>query len=91
MTRLTATISGHVQGVGFRFTTQRIARSFAVTGYVKNLANGKVLIIAEGEKEDTDAFLSVVHERMAERIRNIDLQHTDATEEFREEAFGIRR
>lgn len=91
MTRLTATISGHVQGVGFRFTTQRIARSFAVTGYVKNLANGKVLIIAEGEKEDTDAFLSVVHERMAERIRNIDLQHADATEEFREEAFGIRR
>ena len=84
-------ISGHVQGVGFRFTTQRIARSFAVTGYVKNLANGKVLIIAEGEKEDTDAFLSVVHERMAERIRNIDLQHADATEEFREEAFGIRR
>jgi len=91
VTRLTATISGHVQGVGFRFTTQRIARSFAVTGYVKNLANGKVMIIAEGEKEDTDAFLSVVHERMAGHIRNIDLQHADATEEFREEAFGIRR
>jgi len=46
VTRLTATIAGHVQGVGFRFATQRIARSFAVTGYVKNLPDGNVLIVA---------------------------------------------
>jgi acylphosphatase len=35
--------SGRVQGVGFRFTSQRLAERYAVTGYVRNLPDGRVL------------------------------------------------
>jgi acylphosphatase len=41
--------SGRVQGVGFRYTAQRIARSFAVTGWVRNLPDGRVELIVEGD------------------------------------------
>ena len=90
MTRLTATIAGHVQGVGFRFATQRIARSFAVTGYVKNLPDGNVLIVAEGAKDEADAFLRAVRQRMADNITHIDRRYGDATGQFEYDEFGIR-
>ena len=40
--------SGRVQGVGFRFSTQRLASGFAVAGSVKNLRDGRVEVVAEG-------------------------------------------
>jgi acylphosphatase len=50
-------VSGRVQGVGFRFFTCRLAESFRVTGGVKNLPDGSVEIVAEGEREEVEAFL----------------------------------
>ena len=50
-------VSGRVQGVGFRFFTCRLAESFEVTGGVKNLADGSVEIVAEGERGQVEAFL----------------------------------
>ena len=44
--------TGHVQGVGFRWTTEGIARRFEVTGQVMNLADGRVHLEAEGGKAD---------------------------------------
>lgn len=44
-------ISGHVQGVGFRFTASHVAKRLAVTGWVKNQHDGKVEIIAEGNQQ----------------------------------------
>ena len=39
---------GHVQGVGFRYATHGLAQRFAVAGYVRNLADGRVELVAEG-------------------------------------------
>lgn len=54
--RLEVWFSGHVQGVGFRYTTLQIAKGFEVTGCVKNLADGRVHLIAEGAKAEAYAF-----------------------------------
>ena len=50
-------VSGRVQGVGFRYYTVRLAQDYPVTGYVMNLPNNEVEIVAEGEKEAVEAFL----------------------------------
>lgn len=50
------TISGFVQGVGFRFFAQRSAARHQVWGYVKNLKNGSVEAYAEGSAETVEAF-----------------------------------
>jgi acylphosphatase len=61
-----------VQGVGFRYTAQRLAAGFPVAGYVKNLRDGTVELVAEGEPDQVNAFLTAVADRMADYI-------TDAT------------
>lgn len=45
-------VKGSVQGVNFRLYTKRKAKGLGLTGYVKNLTDGNVLVIAEGEKND---------------------------------------
>jgi acylphosphatase len=50
------TISGNVQGVGFRFFTQRSAARHQVVGYVRNLKNGSVESLAEGNAEAVENF-----------------------------------
>ncbi|HEX5709462.1 MAG TPA: acylphosphatase [Pyrinomonadaceae bacterium] len=49
-------VSGDVQGVGFRFFTQRVAARHQVTGYVRNLADGRVEAYAEGTPESVEGF-----------------------------------
>jgi acylphosphatase len=60
--------SGRVQGVGFRYTTQGVAQGFAVAGYVKNLPDGDVELLAEGEPAVVEAFLAAVGQRMGRYI-----------------------
>lgn len=62
--------SGRVQGVGFRFTTQRLARSFPVTGFVQNLPDGDVELVAEGEPTAVSAFLMTVRETFDGKIHS---------------------
>jgi len=47
-------VSGHVQGVGFRYFTQDIARREGLTGLVRNLHDGRVEVVAEGEESAVD-------------------------------------
>lgn len=60
--------SGRVQGVGFRFTTVRLAEPFDVTGYVKNLPDGRVETLVEGEGEVVDSFLADLEKTMERNI-----------------------
>ena len=62
--------AGNVQGVGFRFTACRIARSFDVTGSVRNCSDGGVECIVEGGPDEIAAFLGALEDRMGHFIRN---------------------
>lgn len=54
--RLHLWYSGHVQGVGFRYTVKSVAQGFEVTGLVRNLLDGRVELLAEGTRAELDAF-----------------------------------
>ena len=58
--RVNVVIEGRVQGVGFRFTTVEVARDYAVTGYVQNMLDGSVKIVAEGAEDELLRFLDGV-------------------------------
>lgn len=88
MIRATAYYSGRVQGVGFRFTTVRVAGGFAVTGYVRNLPDGRVELIAEGDAAQVDAFLKAVGKAMGPGIRDTTIDRGEASGQF--DGFGIR-
>ncbi len=65
---------GRVQGVGFRYTTRNIAKGFEVTGWVRNLPDGRVEMHVSGEAEEVDAFLTAIEEsELNAHIRKTDL------------------
>ena len=81
--RRVALFAGAVQGVGFRFTTLHVARAFAdVTGYVRNLDDGRVEVVAEGRPERVDEFLAAVRQQMRDYIRDAAVRTEPATGEF---------
>ena len=86
--RRTVHFSGHVQGVGFRYTVARLARSFAVTGYVRNLPNGEVELVVEASSDVAEAFVGAVAARMEDYISNTRSDMSSATGEFG--SFDIR-
>src|SRR5439155_14047258 len=53
---------GRVQGVGFRYSVRQIAKGFNVTGWVRNLADGRVELQASGEAEEVSAFLAGIRQ-----------------------------
>ena len=76
--------SGRVQGVGFRYAVKSVAPGFEVTGMVRNLADGRVELIAEGRKEELEAFQQAVRDSGLDRlIVREDASWADATNEFR--------
>jgi acylphosphatase len=76
--------SGHVQGVGFRYTVKATAAGFEVAGTVRNLLDGRVELVAEGAAEELEAFRTAVRESGLKRfIRNEDVSWGEAAGEFR--------
>ena len=61
--------SGRVQGVGFRYRTQLIAQQFPVTGYVKNLNDGTVELVIEGDDIELSKMMDSVNKEMMDNIR----------------------
>lgn len=71
--RMQVFFSGTVQGVGFRFTVERLARRFPVTGFVRNLDDGRVEVLAEGEETKLVEFLAAIRESgMKDYIRDVE-------------------
>ena len=87
--RLVAYFSGAVQGIGFRFTTLDIARRFPdLTGFVRNLDDGRVEIVAEASPETLDAFLNAVELAMGRSVADVETARRPAMGEYR--SFIIR-
>ena len=53
---------GRVQGVGFRYSVRQIANGFNVTGWVRNLPDGRVELQVTGEDEEVNAFLEAIRQ-----------------------------
>lgn len=82
--RRTVFFSGRVQGVGFRFSAESIAQRFAVTGYVRNLPDGRVELVAEGSPDQVESFVDQVRDAMRVNIRTYDTTDGPVTDEFDE-------
>ncbi len=79
MHRYTIHFSGHVQGVGFRYTACQCAETCTVAGFVTNLPDGRVKLVAEGEKEELDALLTSIKKRMSRNISDVKVDASTAT------------
>jgi acylphosphatase len=75
--------SGHVQGVGFRYTAKTVAAGFAVAGAVRNLPDGRVALTAEGDRGELEAFRDAIRGAgLAGFIRDEHVDWADAKNEF---------
>lgn len=76
-------ISGRVQGVFFRAYTRDKARALGLKGWVKNLYDGRVEAVFEGEKERVKEMLEWCHEGpSAAKVTNLEIKFEQATREF---------
>lgn len=71
--------AGRVQGVGFRYTATTVAKQYAVTGFVKNLDDGRVQLVVEGSAGEVDTFLDALAERMGGNVRSTTMQKRPVT------------
>ncbi len=93
MIRETVYFEGRVQGVGFRVTTTRVAKAHDVAGFVKNLPDGRVQLVAEGGAAAVRDFVDAVQTAMAGGIVNLECHRGVGTGEFgspgAEDAFRV--
>ncbi|MCY3871956.1 MAG: acylphosphatase [Gemmatimonadetes bacterium] len=87
--RIRVTIRGRVQGVGYRYFTQREGGRFGLVGWVKNLPNGNVEAEAEGDEAHVDAFLKAIR-RGPPASLVLDFQINEIPANHRDIAFDIR-
>jgi acylphosphatase len=85
LVRVHVFVDGRVQGVAYRFYAEKYAASLGVTGWVRNLGDGRVEVLAEGSAGDVAAFLERLKEgpRLA-RVERFDVRREPPTGEFRD-------
>lgn len=71
--------SGRVQGVGFRYKANRIAIRYAVGGYVKNLADGQVELVIEGDESEVNKVITGIADQMALNIESVKMTDLEPT------------
>jgi acylphosphatase len=83
MKRLEARIYGYVQGVGFRYFAKRSALILGLAGYAKNLSDGSVEVVAEGQVDKLKEFLEVLKRGNGySLVEKINYEIKDAKNEF---------
>ena len=82
MVRAHVFFSGTVQGVGFRYTTQRFARDLKASGWVKNLADGRVEMMAEGSRERLDNLIYKLDKFYGDKIERKEVDWLDTLGNF---------
>ena len=84
----TVFFTGRVQGVGFRYTALQVAKEFEVSGWVRNLPDGRVQLEAEGAPRTVKDFIVALEERMHGYIRKTERQSAKRLPQFA--GFDIR-
>ncbi len=80
--------SGAVQGVGFRFSARNLAAKHKIKGWVMNLSDGRVKLLAEGSREDLDNFLHDLRDEFKRYIADYMFQEKEASGDY--EDFQIK-
>lgn len=81
---MTVLYSGHVQGVGFRYTAKTVATGFDIRGAVRNLPDGRVELVAEGQREELESFRAALRDAgLAGFIDDEQVNWAGAKNEFR--------
>jgi len=80
--RLHVVFSGTVQGVGFRYTARSISRRYHVTGFVRNLPDGRVELVAEGQRKEVLNFIAGIERQMEEYISSAEKTLSKAQNEY---------
>lgn len=76
-------VSGWVQGVGFRYFARTKAAMFNIKGYAKNLPDGKVEVVAEGQKEDLDKYVMELRRGPTlARVTNLKIKEFPSTRKY---------
>ena len=84
MTSLQVFYEGNVQGVGFRWTVRDAAKGFDVTGWVRNLPDGRVELTAEGSRAELDDFGRAIQDsELSHFIQQEQVEWSPAKNEFR--------
>ena len=65
---------GRVQGVGFRYTALSLAGGFPIAGYVRNLPDGRVELLVEGDAAAVASFLDALDREMGHHIQDVQAQ-----------------
>ena len=87
--QLHAFIKGRVQGVGFRYHALQTAQELGLTGWVRNLRDGRVEVLAEGEHEVLNKFLRDLRKGpISADVRDLDYEFNDTKDAF--EQFRVR-
>jgi acylphosphatase len=87
--RLHAVVHGRVQGVSFRYYTHQRANELGLVGYVRNLWDGTVEVVAEGPRSDLEELLSFLRSGpRAAFVTHVDIQWTAPAHSF--DGFGVR-
>jgi acylphosphatase len=79
---------GNVQGVGFRWTTARVMDNLPLAGFVRNLSDGTVELVLEGDPDEVENGVELLREKMGGQIDDVTSELAPSTGEF--SGFSIR-